>query len=182
MVKPDVKQDYYADLELKPTADSVEIKKQFKRLGESSCGGSGTVPLTVNPTQLFHTIPTAIPVAKLNSTRSSRPSRQHMKFSQIHSSEPNMIKIVYGRALGYDPVYLLDRQQAPSSQQPTSHHLLPDSRQPPDRRIPTRLQIRNPFLPLPTHTPPMPGRQPRIGKRRSRRRKPRQMLFVLGTR
>ncbi|KAI4171586.1 MAG: hypothetical protein LQ343_004178 [Gyalolechia ehrenbergii] len=35
MVKADPKCDYYADLELLPTADAVEIKKQFKKLGSA---------------------------------------------------------------------------------------------------------------------------------------------------
>ena len=34
MVKADVKRDYYADLELPPTADAEEIKKQFRALGK----------------------------------------------------------------------------------------------------------------------------------------------------
>jgi curved DNA-binding protein CbpA len=34
MVKSDVKTDYYADLDLLPTADAEEIKKQFRTLGE----------------------------------------------------------------------------------------------------------------------------------------------------
>ncbi|MCJ1376564.1 hypothetical protein MMC20_007807 [Loxospora ochrophaea] len=33
MVKADCKRDYYADLELSPSADAGEIKKQFKKLG-----------------------------------------------------------------------------------------------------------------------------------------------------
>lgn len=33
MVKADPKCDYYADLELPPSADAAEIKKQFKKLG-----------------------------------------------------------------------------------------------------------------------------------------------------
>ena len=34
MVKLDAKRDYYADLELPPTADAEEIKRQFRVLGE----------------------------------------------------------------------------------------------------------------------------------------------------
>lgn len=33
MVKTDPKCDYYADLEVSPAADALEIKKQFKKLG-----------------------------------------------------------------------------------------------------------------------------------------------------
>lgn len=33
MAKIDYERDYYADLELPPTADVAEIKKQFKKLG-----------------------------------------------------------------------------------------------------------------------------------------------------
>jgi hypothetical protein len=35
MVKADLTRDYYGDLELAPTADVAEIKKQFKKLGKS---------------------------------------------------------------------------------------------------------------------------------------------------
>jgi curved DNA-binding protein CbpA len=34
MVRADVKYDYYADLDLPPTADAEDIKKQFRTLGE----------------------------------------------------------------------------------------------------------------------------------------------------
>jgi hypothetical protein len=34
MVKADIKKDYYADLELPSTADTEEIKKQFRLLGK----------------------------------------------------------------------------------------------------------------------------------------------------
>lgn len=33
MVKPDVRHDYYADLGVSPSADTEEIKKQFRKLG-----------------------------------------------------------------------------------------------------------------------------------------------------
>lgn len=33
MVKADMTRDYYGDLEIPPTADLAEIKKQFKKLG-----------------------------------------------------------------------------------------------------------------------------------------------------
>jgi curved DNA-binding protein CbpA len=33
MVKADMKRDYYADLELPPTADEDQIKRQFRLLG-----------------------------------------------------------------------------------------------------------------------------------------------------
>lgn len=40
MVKADVRRDYYADLGLTPSAESEDIKKQFRKLG---MGGSGTI-------------------------------------------------------------------------------------------------------------------------------------------
>jgi hypothetical protein len=33
MAKADFSRDYYGDLEIQPTADIAEIKKQFKKLG-----------------------------------------------------------------------------------------------------------------------------------------------------
>lgn len=33
MVKADLTRDYYGDLEVAPTADINEVKKQFKKLG-----------------------------------------------------------------------------------------------------------------------------------------------------
>jgi curved DNA-binding protein CbpA len=35
MVAADAKRNYYADLELSPTADTEEIKKQFRKLGKA---------------------------------------------------------------------------------------------------------------------------------------------------
>lgn len=37
MVKADNRRNYYEDLELKPSADANEVKKQFKKLGKNSC-------------------------------------------------------------------------------------------------------------------------------------------------
>lgn len=34
-MKADMSRDYYADLELPPTADIAEVKKQFRKLGMS---------------------------------------------------------------------------------------------------------------------------------------------------
>jgi curved DNA-binding protein CbpA len=34
MVKLDYDRDYYADLDLPATADALEVKKQFKKLGK----------------------------------------------------------------------------------------------------------------------------------------------------
>lgn len=40
MVKADLARDYYGDLDLPPTADVAEIKKQFKKLGTYSLSQS----------------------------------------------------------------------------------------------------------------------------------------------
>lgn len=37
MVKTDLTRDYYGDLDLLPSADLAEIKKQFKKLGTAPC-------------------------------------------------------------------------------------------------------------------------------------------------
>jgi hypothetical protein len=37
MVKLDVRRDYYADLGLAPNADPEDVKRQFRKLGESGC-------------------------------------------------------------------------------------------------------------------------------------------------
>lgn len=48
-VKLDYERDYYADLELPPTADATEVKKQYKKLGTFK------IPLTplTSPIQLL---------------------------------------------------------------------------------------------------------------------------------
>jgi hypothetical protein len=45
MVKADLTRDYYGDLELPPTADVAEIKKQFKKLGMYSVRPCSIRPL-----------------------------------------------------------------------------------------------------------------------------------------
>lgn len=46
MVKVDAKRDYYADLELPPTADAEEIKKQFRALGGHIVSNLSSMVLT----------------------------------------------------------------------------------------------------------------------------------------
>lgn len=41
MVKADVRRDYYADLGLTPSAESEDIKKQFRKLGMAGSMGGG---------------------------------------------------------------------------------------------------------------------------------------------
>jgi len=41
MVKVEADRDYYADLELKPSADANEIKRAFKKLGKTKICGYG---------------------------------------------------------------------------------------------------------------------------------------------
>ena len=43
MVKADLTRDYYSDLEISPSADVSEIKKQFKRLGMEFLWAIGSI-------------------------------------------------------------------------------------------------------------------------------------------
>lgn len=59
MGKADLTRDYYGDLELQPSADAAEIKKQFKKLGKISLVGqcafatwSFTLHMVCNPSLL----------------------------------------------------------------------------------------------------------------------------------
>ena len=77
MVKADVKRDYYADLELPSTADSEEIKKQFRLLGRRDRGLC--LEDICLPPQLNNIIQTVTQVMKSRSFPSSRPSKPHMR-------------------------------------------------------------------------------------------------------
>ncbi len=45
MVKADAERDYYAELELKPSADANEVKKAFKKLGMGFGASVEAIPL-----------------------------------------------------------------------------------------------------------------------------------------
>lgn len=51
MVKADVRRDYYADLGLQPSAETEDIKKQFRKLGMSWIykhrAGCGTIAVLI---------------------------------------------------------------------------------------------------------------------------------------
>jgi hypothetical protein len=83
MVKSDVKIDYYADLELPPTADAEEIKKQFRTLGEYILQRLAWT--RADARQPSYTILIAIPEENWRSQPSSKLFRLHMKFSAILS-------------------------------------------------------------------------------------------------
>lgn len=88
MVKIDVNQDYYADLELPQSVDTETVKKQYRKLGKSDCLGlvlrlrSDRGPRGLQPS---NTTPTETRAARSRLARGSRESRLHMKSSQTPS-------------------------------------------------------------------------------------------------
>lgn len=76
MVKADPKRDYYKDLELPTTADSEEIKKQFRLLGTLHLRWSD---IHADPEQLNSITQTAIEGMKSSSSTSFRQFRMQMR-------------------------------------------------------------------------------------------------------
>jgi hypothetical protein len=90
--KLDNDRNYYADLELPPTASIQEIRTQFRKLGRCPSsvvaishylGMTLWTNMCVRPYQLSSTIQIATLVAKRNVTRGSRPSTPHTRFSRM---------------------------------------------------------------------------------------------------
>lgn len=83
MVKADLARDYYGDLELPPSVDAHEIKKQYKKLGMASAHPAVlfVAGLMLDVQQRSNTTPIEILDMKANSTPSSKPFNQPMIFS-----------------------------------------------------------------------------------------------------
>lgn len=92
MVNP--REDYYAALELRPNADTDEIKKQFKKLGNCTQISPSRSPSVADRLLLQQgsTIQTAIQATKKSSRRSSKRSRPHMKSYATPSNARNMMQ------------------------------------------------------------------------------------------
>lgn len=93
MVKIDVNQDYYADLELPQSVDTETVKKQYRKLGKFA-QTNPTRPCLLLPLrsdrdpcalQPSNTTPTGTPAARSRPARGSRESRPPTKSSQIPS-------------------------------------------------------------------------------------------------
>ena len=72
MVKADPKRDYYKDLELPQSADTEEIKKQFRLLGTFQ---SLDCQIHADPEQPSSIIPIETEAMRSSSWTSSRPSK-----------------------------------------------------------------------------------------------------------
>lgn len=91
MGKADVERDYYGDLELEPTADPNEIKRQFKKLGMVSFLNSrNALILTILSFQLLDIIPIGIQAKSWNITLSFKPYNPPMRCSQTHNNGRSM--------------------------------------------------------------------------------------------
>ena len=81
MGKADADRDYYADLELEPTADPNEIRKQFHKLGMIlALKQTNTFMLTKSSSQLSSTIPTGTRAKRWNVMPSSKSYNPLMKY------------------------------------------------------------------------------------------------------
>lgn len=89
MVKPDAKHDYYADLELPPTADAEDVKRQFRQLGQLNLFNFVYSADELQPSSI---IPIGTLVKRVKSLLSSRQSRRPMKFYVTSNSRQNMIR------------------------------------------------------------------------------------------
>lgn len=85
MVKADLARDYYGDLELPPSVDAQEIKKQYKKLGMTgACVAFAFITeltLFTGDEQRSNITRTEILGMKANSMPSSKPFSQPMMFS-----------------------------------------------------------------------------------------------------
>ncbi len=85
MVKADPTRDYYRDLELPPSVDAQEIKKQYKKLGMNEVHSvAAFVPDLMLPVwvqQRSNIIPIEILDMKASSMPSSKPFSRPMMFS-----------------------------------------------------------------------------------------------------
>ncbi len=86
MVKVEADRDYYADLELKPSADANEIKRAFKKLGKTKICGYG-MSLMKRLSQLSSTILIETQGMRWNSTPSFKPYNLQMKCSPTPNNE-----------------------------------------------------------------------------------------------
>jgi hypothetical protein len=109
MVKADLTRDYYGDLEIAPTADVAEIKKQFKKLGMANL----ILPFLderqlMSRSQRLHTIRIEIQDAKAKSQPNSKGYNQHTKSSQILLSEQSTMQTELGYLRAHSGLPMLD--------------------------------------------------------------------------
>lgn len=97
-MKADMSRDYYADLELAPTADINEVKKQFRKLGIAH-NPDCLLYLSNVHVQLSSTIPTEILDERSRSTPNFRRSSLRTRSSQVRSKRPNMTRTEAARRL-----------------------------------------------------------------------------------
>jgi hypothetical protein len=142
-MKADMSRDYYADLELPPTADINEVKKQFRKLGIYIQGQhSSQVPIANVYAQLSNTTQTETLDARARSTPNSRLSNRHTRSSRAPSKRRSTMRtgparhratlarpasgVIHGRMLPATSLHRLDDHRCRPGQVP--HRATPHGR------------------------------------------------------
>lgn len=177
MVKADVSRDYYADLEVAPTASEEDIKKAFRSLGKLLTRfDCGQLTDLLQPKSIT---PTGTPAKNSMLCRNSKLCKRRTRSSVILNRGENMTKIEAKSKPALPPSHAAVLCH-PLRLRSLLHH---DGLQPlhPGRtRLPEVRARRGPGKlrrqPNPRRTRPLPEREPNSGTRRKTRPRAKPML------
>lgn len=130
-MKADADRDLYKDLELEPSADANEIKRQFKKLGMGSIVCLLTAWLIDIFSQLSNTTLIATPARNWSTTPSSKQYNLRTRCSPTRNSAQNMMHIVYEQGCSTPTTLPLHHPQNLTCLRPSSNGFPPPPRPPP---------------------------------------------------